>query len=134
MKSNSSSKSSCTDSYSRCLLTCVTCPCPAAELKEQGRAGSACLSLSQRPLSILNPSRATATLILPLRGWSSGLGLTAHFQRLSRDVVFHFDLHVLGFQSGHVQLLQEIWHAYWDTAESSQAVVLVSFFCQPDPS
>jgi hypothetical protein len=27
-----------------------------------------------------------------------------------------------------VQLLQEIWHAYWDTAESSQAVVLVSFF------
>jgi len=83
-----------------------------------------------KALSILNPSRATATLILPLGGRSSGLGLTAHFQRLSRDVVLHFDFHVLGFQSGRVQLLQEIWHAYWDT----QNLVKLVSFCQPDTS
>lgn len=92
---------------------------------EGARQGQECLSLLiSKALSILNPSWATATLTLPFRGRSSRLGLTAHFQRLSRDVVLHFDLHVLGFQSGHMQLLQEIWHAYQDTEEAGKAAVI----------
>lgn len=94
---------------------------------EGARQGRKCLSLLiPKALSILNPSWATATLTLPFGGWSSRFGLTAHFQRLSRDVVLHFDLHVLGFQSGHMQLLQEIWHAYQDTEEAGQAAVMIS--------
>ena len=51
---------------------------------------------------MLDPGRATATLILPLGRWGGSLGFTTGFQRLRRDIVLYFDLHVLGFKSGHI--------------------------------
>ena len=82
---------------------------------------AACPFLSQGPCSsVLDPGRATTPLVLPFRRRGGGLGFTTHFHRLRWDIVLYFDLHVLGFQSGHVQLLQEIRHACWKEGNLSR--------------
>ena len=105
--------------YSRALRTR-----PVLQRREwwrQDRAVPAWPHFPQGLSSVLDAGRPTAALALALRRWGGGFGLTPHFQRLRWDVVLHFDLHVLGFQSGHVQLLQEIWHACWERGQSGRA-------------
>lgn len=110
---------SCTGDYCRRLPVHV--PGSESEWGNKTELAAACPFLSQGPSSILDPGRATTTLVLPLRRRGGGLGFTPHFHRLRWDIVLYFDLHVLGFQSGRVQLLQEIWHTYWERWECEQA-------------